>query len=73
MSFTAITRPWLRQAAKVRAAGELPRHRGAWVGNVREKINAFARLSGSLRCREDCRALPAALGRPDIEAFLNRL
>ena len=73
LSFTAITQTWLRQASKAWAAEELPRHRGAGVGNVRSKINAIARLSESLRCRDDRGETPAALSRPDIEAFLNRL
>jgi len=73
LSFTAITQPWLRQAAKRWAGEELPRHRGAGSSNVRSKINALARLSESLRSRDDDGLIPAALGRPDIECFLNRL
>jgi integrase len=73
LSFTGITQPWLRQAAKRWAAEELPRHRGKGATNVRAKISALARLSESLRCRPDHGDLPAALGRPDIENFLNRL
>ena len=73
LSFTAISQAWLRQAAKRWAAEELPRHRGGGAGNVRQKINAVARLSQSLRCREDRGEIPAALGRADIETFLNRL
>ncbi len=73
LSFTAITQTWLRQAARRWAAEELPRHRGGGAGNVRQKINAVARLSETLRCRDDRGEIPAALGRPDIETFLNRL
>ena len=73
LSFTAITQPWLRQAAKGWARQELPRHRGAGASNVRSKVNALARLSESLRSRDDDGLFPAALGRPDIECFLNRL
>jgi len=73
LSFTAITQPWLRGAAKRWAGEELPRHRGAGSSNVRSKINALARLSESLRSRDDDGLIPAALGRPDIECFLNRL
>ena len=73
LSFTRITQPWLRQAAKRWAAEELPRHRGKGATNVRAKINAVARLSESLRSRPDHGNLPAALGRTDIENFLNRL
>jgi integrase len=73
LSFTGITQPWLRQAAKRWAAEQLPRHRGAGASNVREKINALGRLSESLRSRPDHGDLPAALGRADIENFLARL
>src|SRR5215471_14649820 len=73
LSFTAITQPWLRGAAKRWAGEELPRHRGAGSSNVRSKINALARLSESLRSRDDDGLIPAALGRTDIECFLNRL
>jgi integrase len=73
LSFAGITQPWLRQAAKAWAAEELPRHRGAGASNVRQKINALAQLSASLRSRPDHGALPAALGRPGIENFLSRL
>jgi integrase len=73
LSFTGITQSWLREAAKAWAAEELPRHRGGGAAKVREKISAIARLSESLRCRDDCGEEPRALGRPDIDAFLNRL
>jgi hypothetical protein len=73
LSFTAITQPWLRQAAKAWAAGDLPRHRGGGASKVREKISAAAQLSASLRSRPDRGDAPAALGRPDIDSFLNRL
>ena len=52
---------------------DLPRHRGQGAANVQAKIHALARLSESLRARPDHGELPAALGRADIEAFLNRL
>jgi integrase len=73
LSFTGIGQPWLAQAAKVWAGEELPRHRGGGANNVRERINALARLSESLRVRDDHGQAPERLGRPDIEAFLNRL
>jgi integrase len=73
LTFTGITQPWLAQAAKRWAAEELPRHRGQGVSNVREKINALAQLSDSLRSRSDRGLIPAALGRSDIQGFLNRL
>ena len=73
LSFTAITQPWLREAAKAWAAEELPRHRGGGAAKVREKISAAVRLSESLRCRDDRGDDPRVLGRADAEAFLNRL
>ena len=73
LAFTGISQHWLRQSAKGWAAEDLPRHRGAGASNVREKVNALARLSASLRSRPDGGALPAALGRPDIENFLARI
>lgn len=73
LSFTGITQPWLREAAKAWAADDLPRHRGGGAGKVREKVSAIARLSESLRCRDDRGEEPKVLGRPDAEAFLNRL
>ncbi len=73
LSFTGISQPWLAQAAKVWAAEELPRHRGGGASNVRTTVNALARLSESLRVRDDHGQAPDRLGRPDIEAFLNRL
>ena len=73
LAFAGITQQWLRQGAKRWASEDLPRHRGAGASNVQAKIRALARLSESLRARPDHGELPAALGRADIEAFLNRL
>lgn len=73
LSFTGISQPWLARAAKAWAGEELPRHRGGGAGNVRTKVNAVARLSESLRARDDHGLAPERLGRPDVEAFLNRL
>ena len=73
LSFTGITQPWLARAAKAWAGEELPRHRGGGATKVREKVNALARLSESLRARDDRGLAPDQLGRKDIEAFLNRL
>ena len=73
LAFAGITQPWLRQAAKRWAAEELPRHRGTGARNVRANINAVAQLSESLRLRPDHGDAPAALGRADVESFLNRL
>jgi hypothetical protein len=73
LSFIGISQPWLAAATKAWAAEQLPRHRGGGAGKVREKVNAVARLSESLRVREDHGLAPKRLGRPDVEAFLNRL
>ena len=73
LTFAGITQQWLRQGAKRWASEDLPRHRGKGATNVQAKIHALARLSESLRARPDHGELPAALGRADIEAFLNRL
>jgi integrase len=73
LTFTGIAQPWLRQAAKRWACEQLPRHRGAGAANVQQKINALAALSEGLRTRPDDGLIPAALGRSDIENFLNRL
>jgi integrase len=73
LTFTGISQPWLAQAAKRWAVDQLPRHRGKGVSNVRGKVNALARLSAVLRTRPDEGLVPAALGRADIDCFLNRL
>jgi hypothetical protein len=73
LSFTGISQSWLRRAGKRWAVEQLPRHRGNGVSNVRQKVNALVGLSESLRSRPDRGDLPAALGRCDIENFLNRL
>ena len=73
LDFTGITQLWLRESAKRWAAQELPRHRGSGAARVREILNSTARLSDSLRLRPDHGNVPAALGRQDIDNFLNRL
>ena len=74
MSFTDISQGWLREAAKRWVLEELPRRRGRKVGGtVQAYVNSVARLSESLRVRPDGGQVPAALGRADIENFLNRL
>ena len=74
LSFTAITQEWLKEAAKVWARCDLPQRRGARGGDKTcHHLASLALLSDSLRQRPDGGAVPAALGRADIEAFLNRL
>jgi integrase len=74
LSFTAITQRWLRQTAKIWALADLPRRRGRSGGDkTRHYLSSLALLSQSLRQRPDHGEDPAALGRPDIELFLNRL
>lgn len=75
LSFTGISQPWLREAAKRWALDDLPQRRGRQVGAVVQgRINALALLSDSLRLQRDDRGLVlAALSRRDISAFCNRL
>ncbi|MDN5860225.1 MAG: site-specific integrase, partial [Pseudonocardia sp.] len=74
MSFAGITQDWLRATAKVWASHDLPRRRGTYGGDkTRHHITSLALLSQSLRHRPDRGEDPAALGRPDIEAYLARL
>jgi hypothetical protein len=73
LSFTKITQPWLAAAAKRWAAGQLPRHRGSGASRVQAKINNVGLLSQHLNGRPDQGGDPAALGRGDMESFLNRI
>jgi integrase len=73
LSFTAITQPWLADAAKRWAAEQLPHHRGSGASRVRGKINNIGLLSEHLARRSDRGLDPAVLGRADLEEFLNRL
>jgi integrase len=73
LSFTGIAQPWLARAAKRWAAEQLPRHRGRGAARVRGKINGLGLLSEYLTCRPDRGLVAAALGRHDVEGFLNRL
>lgn len=73
LSFTGISQPWLARSAKRWAAERLPHHRGRGAARVRAKINALGLLSESLDRRPDRGLIPSALGRNDIEDFLNRL
>ena len=73
LSFSGISQPWLVASAKRWAAEQLPRHRGRGAARVRGKINALRLLSESLHRRPDRGLVASALGRNDIEGFLNRL
>ena len=73
LSFAGISQPWLAMATKAWAGEQLPRRRGGGASKVRDSVNAVARLSENLRGRDDHGLVPESLGRPDIEAFLNRL
>ena len=79
VSFAAIAQPWLREATKAWAADDLPRRRvrpGRRTSgglSVRHHVNCVALLSESIRLRTDRGMQPSALGRSDVEAFLNRL
>ena len=73
LSFTKITQPWLAAAAKRWAAEQLPRHRGSGASRVQAKINNVGLLSQHLNGRPDHGSDPAALGRGDVETFLNRV
>lgn len=76
VSFTQISQPWLRELTKRWAAADLPKRRSATFKAglaVRHHIGCVARLSQSLRMRPDRGEVPAALGRTDMEFFLNRL
>ena len=73
LSFTKVTQPWLAGAAKRWAAQQLPQHRGSGASRVRGKINSIGLLSEHLHRRPDHGLEPAALGRTDLEGFLNRL
>ena len=73
LSFTRLTQPWLATASQRWAAGQLPHHRGSGVGRVQAKINSAGLLSQHLHARPDRGCDPAALGRGDLESFLNRI
>jgi integrase len=73
LSFTRLTQPWLATASRRWAADQLPRHRGSGASRVRGKINSVGLLSQSLHARSDHGCDQAALGRGDLESFLNRI
>lgn len=75
VAFSGISQAWLREAVKRWAFDDLPRRRGnAAPSVVRQRINAIARLSESMRLqRPDNGDVIGAVGREDIVAFCNRL
>jgi integrase len=75
LDFTAITQPWLRQAAMAWASEDAPKRRGRGAtSTIQTHVYAFGMLSASLRLQRDDHGMdPAALGRADIVDFLNRL
>lgn len=75
LRFTALTQPWLREAAKAWAADDLPKRRGDnAIQHTQNQINALAMFSESLKLhRADHGDHLAALSRADVTAFCNRL
>ncbi len=79
LDFTGISQYWLRETAKRWAADDLPKRRvnpGRVTSGglaLRHHIGWLGRLSQSLRMRPGRGEHPAALGRADMEAFLQRL
>jgi integrase len=75
LDFTVLTQRWLRDLAKHWVSEEMPRRRGDAVGGAMQQyLSSLSRLSDSLRLqRPDHGDDPAALGRADITAYLNRL
>jgi integrase len=74
LSFTGITQPWLREAAKIWALSDLPRRRGrSGQDKTRHYLSSLKLLSESLCHRNDHGNDPSVLGRADIDMFVNRL
>ncbi|WP_432137176.1 tyrosine-type recombinase/integrase [Streptomyces sp. bgisy154] len=72
--FTVIHQPWLRESAKRWARDYLAKVRSkSTASHAQQHLAGLARLSDSLRARPDGGTDRAALGRPDIENFLNRM
>ena len=70
IDYSAITQPWLREAAK---QWNLQRLVSRNVGTLRETVHVAAALSAVLRLREDRGDEPRALGRQDAVDFLMHL
>jgi hypothetical protein len=75
LDFTVIDLPWLRTAANLRVAEDLPRRRGNDARNIRQyTLSSLVELATTLRLqRDDHRLNPPLLGRPDIAAFTSGL
>ena len=75
LTFSRITQPWLRQAAKDWAAEDVPKRRGRGATvTVQSYLHSVEMLSASLRWQRPDRGMDlAVLGRGDVVAFLNRL
>ncbi|MEV0131434.1 site-specific integrase [Dactylosporangium sp. NPDC050688] len=75
LRFTGLRQPWLRSAAQLWAAEDLPKRRGHSVGRVvAHRVAALVALSDSLYLqRPDHGQHPAVLSRRDVTAFTNRL
>jgi len=70
IDYSAISQPWLREAAK---QWNLQRLVSRSVGTLRGTVHAAAALSAVLRLREDGGDEPRALGRQDAVDFLMHL
>jgi integrase len=75
LTFTRITQPWLRQAAKDWAAEDVAKRRGRGATvTVQAYLRSLELLSASLRLQRADQARDLTLlGRGDVVAFLNRL
>ncbi|MFE7664727.1 tyrosine-type recombinase/integrase [Streptomyces celluloflavus] len=74
VEFTAIRQPWLREAAKRWARDYLTRTRSrSTSSHARQHLTGLAFLSRSLHARPDHGTDTTALGRADIENYLNRM
>ena len=70
IDYSAISQPWLREAAK---QWNLQRLVSRTVGTLRETVRVAAALSGVLALREDRGEDPSVLGRQDAVDFLMHL
>ena len=73
LSFTGITQPWLRAVAKRWAADDLPPPPPGAGRASGQRSPGLRPVVGESAERPDRGEVPAALDRPAMEAFLNRL